>query len=462
MPRPAKYNPKEILIANGPLLSGELADIMSKKHGVKRTAAKKAIERFYSKKEIMRLDFMTFGRGEYLYFTEGTNQPAVTTKALKEIKNRRPIVYRLWKALMKAEILPHRDGLKITGLPTKQVGKRESYEDVMNYLIKLGLAYNERIILGQNNLGFFILRKNPSISNQDIKEYAERIIIQNQTIRRYLDRAKQVKMVKNIKVHTQVGHRIFDAVGEAVSRRYMVVVFDFNLMRTTEEFDIEGLLDRIFSVYRKKFKNVVIAYCVSKKFTKEAQHKAMTGRFKQINLIQVGIQNSQLVTKKIDGISKQSRGEFFENQIRYILKKSGFKDVQRGLKVYTTSNGLSEKITPEEFTDIDIIARSKEKLIICELKNWYHEVPQNIIEEWVKNKLNPVVDFLRKNLNIQDDIEVWFIVSYKPKGLNEVQIQMSCKCLIKVLSKTELINDVISKMDIGLASELKPIILFRI
>ena len=211
---------------------------------------------------------------------------------------------------------------------------------------------------------------------------------------------------------------------------------------------------------RRKFKNVVIAYCISKRFTKKAQHRAMTGRFKQINLIQVGTQNGQLVTRKIDGVSKHSRGEFFENQIRYILNRSGFKEVQRGLKLYRRSKELSEKPTQEEFTDIDIIARSKERLVICELKNWYLGVPQNTIEKWVENKLNPFVDFLRKNLNIQTEIEAWYIVSHKPEGLDEAQIQRKCECPIKVLSKTKLIDDVIAKMDRFLANELKPIVQF--
>lgn len=458
MPRLAKYNPNEILIINGPLLSGELADIMRKKHGVRRSAAKKGIGRSYRKSKIKRLEFMTFGRGEHLYFVEGTGQQEVTAKALEEIKHRRPIVHRLWKALKKTKILPHRDGLKITGLPTKRVGKRESYKDVIDYLIKLGLAYNKRIMVGHNNLGFLIVRTTPPISEQTIRDYAERLVIQKRTINRYLDRAKLMRMVKNVKVHTQVGSRIFDAVGEAVSRRYMVVAFDFNLMRATEEHDIQGFLDRIFSVYRKKFKYVVIAYCISKRFTKKAQQKAMTGRFKHINLIQVDIQNGQLVTKKIDGISKQSRGEFFENQIRYVLKRSGFKNVQRGLKVYRKINGLSEKPTPKEFTDIDIIAESKERLILCELKNWHIEVPQSTIEDWVENKLNPIVAFLRKSLNVQSKIETWYIISHKPESLDEEQIKLKCKCPIRVLSKMELVDDVIGKMDRFLANELKPIV----
>jgi len=269
-------------------------------------------------------------------------------------------------------------------------------------------------------------------------------------------------LVKKVKTHTQIGSRIFDAVGEAVSRRYMVVVFDFNLIRTTEDYDIEGLPDRIYSVFRKKFKQVVITYCISSEFTRAAKQKAMTGRFKQINLVKVKMANSQLVTKKIEGISRQSRGEFFENQIRYILRKSGFKDVQRGLKVYRSQKGLTEKPTPKEFTDIDIITNNenRKKVIICELKNWDIEVPQKEIEDWVQNKLNLIVDFLQTDLGVKNVVEAWYIVSQKQQGIDENKIKKKCKCEIKVYSKVEFIDDVGSKIDPFIAKELRPIVLY--
>lgn len=452
-----KYNPGEILDSKGPLLTRKLAWIMSKKHHVSIDAARKGIERAYQNRKIKRIEFMSFGRREHLYYSSNTNQTVLVEKALKVIKDRRPIIYRLWKALQREKILPHRDCLKITGLPTRRIGKKETYKDIIDYLNKLGLVRSER----QNNIGFLVLNTKPVISKRKLKSYAKKLISQRQIVESYLWRAKSMRMVKNVKIHTQVGSRIFDAVGEAVSRRYMIVVFDFNLMRTTDDYDIEGLLDRIFSVYRKRFKQVVITYCVSKGFTKAAQQKAMTGRFKQINLIRVGIRDGQLVTKKIDGISRQSRGEFFENQIRYILRRSGFQDVQRGLKIYRDERGLTEKPTPKEFTDVDIVTRSKdrEKVIVCELKNWYKTVTQKHIEGWVENKLNVIVDYLKEELDIESDIEAWYIVSQKPGAINENEIQKKCKCNIRILSKLELIDDVISKVDQFLANELKPIVL---
>jgi len=330
---------------------------------------------------------------------------------------------------------------------------------VIDYLIKLGVALSEKVETRGKDVGFLVLNTEPPINRQDLLSYAEKTISQDQIIVRYLDTAKKLGRAKNIKIKTQVGNRIFDAVGEAVSRRYMVVVFDFNLIRTTNDYDIEGLLDRIFSVYRKKFKQIVITYCVSRRFTKEAQQKAMTGRFNQINLIQVEMENGQLVTKRISGISKHSRGEFFENQIRYILRKVGFQDVQRGLKVYRDRGKLTQKPTPEEFTDIDIVAKSdvRKKVIVCELKNWHIEVPQTRIEDWVQNKLNKVVDYLRIELGVQEDVEAWFIVSRKC-DIDETKIQEKCSCKIKVLSKLDLI-EIISEEDRYLANELKPIVL---
>lgn len=455
-----KYDPGEILNSEGPLLARELARIMNKKHRVSIDAARKGIERAYKNGRIKRIEFMSFGRREHLYYYSNTSQPVLVKAALDAIEERRPIIYRLWKALRKEKILPHRDGLKITGLPTKQVGKKESYKDVIDYLIKLGLAFNRRIVVDQRNIGFLVMNVKPPISRKELTSYARELISQERNIQSYLWKAKSIGIVKNVKTRTQVGSRIFDVVGEAVSRRYMVVVFDFNLIRETDDYDIEGLLDRVFSVYRKKFKQIVITYCVSKKFSKAAQHKAMTGRFKQINLIRVEMSDDQLATKKIDGISRETRGEMFENQIRYILRRSGFRDIQRGLKIYKRENGLTDKKTSQEFTDIDIIAGSKEKVLVCELKNWYIEVPQNKIEEWVQNKLNLVVEYLREKLNIQSEIEAWYIVSRKSEAINEDKIKEKGKCNIRILSKIELIDDVVSKIDRSLANELRPIVIF--
>jgi len=455
-----KYSPEEILDSEGPFLTRKLAQIMSKKHEVSIDAARKGIERAYKNDRIKRIEFMTFGRREHLYYASSTTQPVLLKRVLIAIKNRRPVIYRLWKALEKEKLFTHRDGLKITGLRTKRWGKKESYKDVIDYLIKLELVFKAKIDIAGRSINFLVINTKPSIGRKELASYAKKLISQDHTIRSYLRRAHSVGMVKNVKIHTQVGARIFDAVGQAVSRRFMVVVFDFNLMRETDDYHIEGLLDRVFSVYRKKFKQIVITYCVSRKFTKAAQQKAMTGRLKHINLIKVEIGDGQLVTKKIDGLSRYARGEFFENQIRYILKKSGFRDVQRGLKIYVSERGLTEKKTPKEFTDIDIIAQSKDqkKLIVCELKNWNIKIPQKKIEDWVQNKLNVIVDYLHKGLDMKSDIEAWYIVSQKSEDINENEIEKKCKCNLRILSKLELIDDVVSKIDPFLANELRPIV----
>jgi len=456
-----KYIPRNILETEGPLLTTELASIMSKKHHVSMAAAKKGIERAFKKGTIKRIEFMTFGRGERLYYSENTNQLDLQLKALKAIENRRPIIYRLWRALQKEKMLPQRDGLKITGLPTKRRVQKESYKDIVDYLTELRLVSQKRIAINDENIGFIVRNTQPPITEAELRSYARELISKEQIVRSFLHRWKSMHMVKKVGTRKQISGRIFDAVGKAVSRRHMIVVFDFNLIRTTEDYDIEGLLDRIYSVFRKRFKQVVITYCISREFTKAAQQKAVTGRLKQINLVQVKIEKGLLVTKKIDGISRQSRGELFENQIRYILRQIGFQDVQRGLKIYKSDRGLTEKPTMREFTDIDIIARSEKekKVIICELKNWYTELPQKKIEEWVQDKLNALVDYLRKELNIQDEIEAWYIVSKKPASINEDEIVKKCKCNIKIFSKLELIDNVLSKKNPFVANELRPIVL---
>lgn len=461
MARWTKCYLKTILDSEGPLLSGELAQIICRKRPVERSAAKKIIERAYQKNDIKRLESLTFNRGEYLYYSDKTTWFNLQARVLELIKIRRPVIYRLWRALQKDKVLTHREALKITGLPTKQVGSKEPYKKVLDSLIALRLVKEKKITQNGNKIKFLVLNYGEMPDESKLKSYAQELVSHEKIIQSYLHRFKYIGMVKDLRIKTQVGSRIFDAVGKAVSRRHMVVLFDFNLTRETNDYDIEGLLDRVFSVYRKKFKQIVITYCVSKKFTREAQKRAMTGRFKQINLIKVSIENGQLTTKRINGISRQSRGELFENQLRYILRQIGFEDVQRGLKIYRKKDGLTDQATSRPFTDIDIITRSKDKVIICELKNWYAKVPQDEIENWIKNKLNVIVSFLEEKLGLKSkDIEAWFIVSQKPTDLDEALIRKNSRCNIQILSATELIEDVLSKINRFLANELKPIVLY--
>lgn len=94
------------------------------------------------------------------------------------------------------------------------------------------------------------------------------------------------------------------------------------------------------------------------------------------------------------------------------------------------------------------------------MQNWHTEISQNKIEKWVQKKLNPIVNYLREKLNIQNEIEAWYVMSRKSDALNEIEIQKKCKCNIRILSKIELIDDVISKIDRFLANELRPIVVY--
>lgn len=97
-----KYNPERVLFNNGPLLTSELAQKIWEEHkDVSIAAIKKGIERSYHKDKIKRMEFLTFGKRERLYYTENVDQAELLTKVLATIKERRPIIYRLWRALKK-------------------------------------------------------------------------------------------------------------------------------------------------------------------------------------------------------------------------------------------------------------------------------------------------------------------------------------------------------------------------
>ena len=463
MPRPTKYGLEQILQLKGPLLSRQLAEIVKEKQKVSLGAAEKAIERASRAGRIARLQWMTFGRGERLCYANSTSEKDVTRTTLELIRERRPVIHRLIRAVTAERILTHRDGLKITGIPTRSNGKSESYLTVIEYLDKLGVAKKKEIPVGNGQLKCLVLNTDPPISQNELHSFAE-VASQELPIWRFLDWARRANLVKHVRTKTQVGHRIFDAIGEAVSRRYMVVVYDFNLTRVTDDYVIEGLLDRVYSAYRKKFKQIVITNCVSKQFTKAAQQRAMTGATSQINLYQVKIDNQGWPTvQRIDGISKEFRGAYFENMVRYVLKKSGFHDVQRGIKLYRDADGaITDKTTNQEFTDIDIIAQSKkrDKVVICELKNWQTPVSQEVVEEWVERKLNRIVDFLRRDAGIKREIEAWFIVSDKSLIRDETTVRNKCSCAIKILDRRELIDTEITAIDPIIAKDLRALMLY--
>lgn len=459
MARLTKYNPATILMEFGPLLSGQLSEIMMKNHNTSKLATKKGIERAFKNKNINRIDYLTFGKGEYLYYSNTANLNLIQKKILNLTKTRRPKIYRLWMALKKEKCLTHRECLKITGLPTRNVNKKESYNDVREQLIKLEIAYDEKIKIGYRYIKFFVYKTKPLMKKNDLKKIAQQIIENENIVHRYIDYKKRINQIKNINFHAQKGSKLFDVVGEAVSRRHMIVVYDFTLRRTLNDYDIDGLLDRIYSVYRKKFPQVIITTCIFKNITKSAKSQAMTGRFKQIILEKLPADNNMLKIKKITGTTKKNVGEYFENTVRYILDIEGFKDVQRGLILYKKNNGISENKTSEIFTDIDIITQDKkrQKIIICELKNWHQEIPEYIIENWITDKLNIIITYLKDNIKTLKEIEAWYIVSNKPRKLNSKYLQSICKCNIEIFSKTEFVNKIIRNKDLDSASELNHI-----
>jgi len=462
MARLTKYNPTVILEENGPLLTGELSEIMVKIHKVSKLATKKGIERAYKSNKIIRIEYMTFGKGEYLYYSNGTNLNIIHKKIFNVIKIRRPKIYRLWRALKKEKCLTHRECLKITGLPTRNINNKESYDDIRKQLIKIGIAYNDKIIIGRRTVKFFVYKTKPLITKDKLKEIAKEIIEYENMIFRYIRNKERNNKIKKTNFHAQKGSKIFDVVGEAVSRRHMIIVYDFTLRRTLNSYDIEGLLDRVYSVYRKKFPQIVITTCIFKNITKSAKKLAMTGRFKQIILEKISFDNNILKIKKITGSTKKNVGEYFENTVRYILETEGFKDVQRGLILYKSNNGITENKTNEIFTDIDIITQDKnrQKIIICELKNWYKEIPEKKIEEWINKKLNVIIVYLKDSIKTLKQIEAWYIVSNKPKNINEKYLKSICRCNIEIFSKTEFVDTIIRTKDMDSASELKHILTY--
>ena len=456
MARLTKYFPETILDEKGPMLCTNLARCMCERHGVNLQAAKKGIERAYKKGKILRINFMTFGKGEFLYYNVSFKKTKLKKIVEKIIKQRRPIVYRLLKALKFEKILTHREALKITGLPTKKMNKKESYEEVKNYLIQLDFAF-EKNIQYKKKYKFLVYKTKKPITDEKFIKVIEDLLMEQQIINHYINRKKEFNQIKNVKKKTQKGNKIFDTVGEAVSRRYMVIVYDFILRRPARDYDIQGLLDRIYSVFRKKFVQTVITYSISKKFSKGAKDMSNTGRFKFINLEQISYELGKLKIKKISGMSKTAIGEYFENTIRYILTKQGFKDVQRGLKIYKDNNKITEVKTKEIFTDIDIIMHNEDrtKVIICELKNWYKGVSEIIIEKWIKERLNLLVRYLRTEEEIEKDILAWFILSKKPGEIDSIKLNDRAECEIQIFDKIEFVNKIINKEDIDSAKELR-------
>ena len=136
----------------------------------------------------------------------------------------------------------------------------------------------------------------------------------------------------------------------------------------------------------------------------------------------------------------------------------GYRDVQRGLPVYRKGSKLSEKPTPFPLTDLDVVAQDKpaKKVIIAQLKDWYKEVPQVELEDWTTNKLNPVIDYLNRDVKVGKDIVCWYVVA-KTDELDITKLQALAKCPLSVFSK-EGFMDYLATQDPDTARELRAIL----
>ena len=459
MSRRTKYDIPGVLQAEGPLLTNELAGRVSGRHAISVGAAKKAVSRSLLTRKIQRIDSITFGRKEHLYYLKSMSEELLRSRAIAILERRRPIIARFIQALRNQEVMTHRDGLKITGLPTREAHGKPSYEAVMRSLVSLGFAHLDEVEIGERKLKFLVLNKTPPIDREIVTKVAKEMIKEEGEFREFLEREKRAKNVKELEFHTQKGSRIFDATGLAVSQSRILIVYDFVPLREVQEYDIAGLLDRIYVVFRKKFKQTVITYCLSKYgFAKSAQERAMTGRFKHIKLVRFEKKNHQIFSNEIYGIASANKGEYFENQVRYILRKVGLTEVQRGLILYRKGNKLTESPTATTFTDIDIAARNKQgdTVVLAQLKDWNRQVPQEEAEDWITNKLNPVIDHLRTDLKIGRNIDAWYVVSDK-QGLNHKFLATKAKCAFFLFDKDDFL-DFLANLNRGAVNEMRMIL----
>lgn len=437
----------ELLSMNGPMFSSQLFDELENS-GIERNTARQLLHRTF-KQNLVQRKSVTFGKGQYLYFLPQEKKNRIRRKVLEGIKQRKRL-NRLFEALKTRKIIPLWHAAKISGVysevPTER--KADSLDKLLNDLEKLELGkvinftYKSRIyrclVFAKEieTLG----DKSQSILGEIYKKLGEEETIINEFISTLessgLGKEFEVRPASiSVPVDALGNSKKYLLAGEPVSSKILV---DVNALWKLDDYDIEGLLDRVHAVRRELEAHSVIVYIVADlkksalKWANSIGWKSIRpSRLKKIEHIENLRHRGILLLKKgssreyrnvireirdLDDLKKLGnyRAEWFENLARDLFDELGYHTRRRKRYYLTDDNKLTERRTKRIAIEVDVFGQKSNDLkdmVFCECKNWLERVPVAKVKGFVRS-LDKLHDYyMEKEEQTNMHMQAFFITS---------------------------------------------------
>ena len=410
------------------MLSSELIKELTK-DGTKPDTARQRLHRAFKQNLVQRTS-VSFGKGQYLYFSPQEGRSRIHKKILKAIKQRRRLS-RLFEALRIRKIIPEWHAAKISGVyryvPKKR--KAESLEKLLSNLEELGLGKVVDFTSGSRKCKFLVLLKEcKKIVEADLKKILGTMMEEENTISRITSLIESSELGKEFAIRPTTVSVPVDALGDckpylrAGKEVRSKIMIEVNKMWKLNNYDLEGLLDRVHAVRKELRVYSVIVYIVADlqpsafdwannigwKPLRPSRIEKITHienmRHKGVLLLQEARpENYRNIVREIKNLDDlKNLGNYkslwFETMVRDFFDELGY--YTRGRKKYylDDENKLTERPTKKQALEIDVFGiRTKEvkELIICECKNWLEVVDAEEIKKFVR-KLNKLDDYYKK------------------------------------------------------------------
>ncbi len=248
------------------LVSNQICELLSSKFNVNNLNARKILERSVKKRCIKSSAPLTFGKGQYVYFSQNE---ILNKDIIKEIAFVfRPPLFRLLECLDKNEgIISYYEALKITASPLDRLSSKINLlDDLINHIETFEIVYFKTDV---NNVKYIIHQSKKAtdeilISNHFRKLKLDAIFVKD--ILDWLIKSNLILSLNNIyknKNTPSIGavhnNLLWDAFGytkttgiNPVSTKLAVekekqtlVVIDIVISRDYEQYDLDGFLSRI-------------------------------------------------------------------------------------------------------------------------------------------------------------------------------------------------------------------------
>ena len=404
----------EILVKEGPLISGEIQKKLMNNLGLKREASRKRIERSCKLGYVEK--YINISNKGYLYYIKDLHDKyLLKIVSLKYLKNNNCRLYNIIDILNENIIISVEEICRLYNIRCKynryysHKHKKmiTSYDVKLNSiilnLIKLGYIYHKKYII--HNLDN---QKITSIINEYENKMKDEYIVLSFAIKFLKDNGVNVEF-SNYRTNRESSlYSKFDALGKAGFKKIVSLLVECQTRRKVVISDLLGHKNRRgSSIKRNIITKPIISYFVSREFSGKCLKYAKSNHIRLliwkggINFIElqpdyIGKNN----LKTIRGRYSNLRGDAFELYIHnaYQIK---YMNVQMKKKIYIDKDGkLNEKDTGTTYTDIDVYVVDNNKALLIECKSSKRKLLRKYILTIVR-KYNEVANYLKQEYKFE-------------------------------------------------------------